>query len=288
MEESNKPALDGFLLIDKPHGITSRDAVDAVEKVFPKVKIGHTGSLDPFATGLLVITIGKATKAGPFVEALPKTYTATLKLGTQTDSGDLTGKPIATSEIYPLFDYYVQEALETFLGDSIQMPPMHSALKVNGQPLYKLAHQGLTIEREPRQIHVHEIKLDKLEDGLITFTAQVSKGTYMRTLGEDIAKKLGMVGHLTALTRTDVGIFSLKDAHKLDDAASWRLIPVLEGLSFMPRVNVDGQIAKDVMDGKPQLFTKGEDRLLVVNRQQALAVYEKRESGLFYCVRGLF
>ena len=286
--ETNKQHDDGFLLIDKPHGWTSRQVVDVIEKKFPGAKVGHTGSLDPFATGLLVITVGKATKAGAFIEALPKTYQATLKLGTQTDSGDVTGKPIATSEIYPLFDNYVQEALEMFLGDSIQTPPMHSALKVDGKPLYKLAHQGITIEREPRPIHVFEIKLDQLEEGLITFTATVSKGTYMRTLGEDIAKKLGMVGHLTKLTRLSVGGFHLKDHISLDNVKSTDLKPVIEGLSFMTIIMVDERIAKDVMDGKPQLFKSGEQQVLVVHKNAAIAVYERREAGIYYSLRGLF
>ncbi len=281
--------MDGFLLIDKPQGVTSRDVVDDIVKKFNMPKVGHTGSLDPFATGLLVITLGKGTKAGPYLEALEKTYVATLKLGTQTDSGDLTGKVIATSEVFPLFDYYVQETLEMFLGDTMQTPPMHSALKVAGVPLYKLAHEGISIPRESRKIHVHEIKLNELKVDEITFTATVSKGTYMRTLGEDIAKKFGMVGHLISLRRTQVGSFSVNDSSRPETIGVNQVRSVYEGLSFMPQVIITGDLIKDVKDGKPQLLKASDDTVLLVSdKQEVLAVYEKRESGLYFSVRGLF
>lgn len=281
--------MDGFILINKPQGVTSRDVVDNLTRRFGMKKIGHTGSLDPFATGLLVITMGKGTKAGPYLEALEKTYVATIKLGTQTDSGDLTGKVIQTSEIHPLFDYYVQEALEMFLGDSMQTPPMHSALKVDGVPLYKLAHKGETIERDPRPIHVYEIKLVNLTSDEITFEATVSKGTYMRTLGEDIAKKLGMVGHLIMLRRTKVGAFNVNDAVHPDNVNPKAVRSIYEGLSFMPKLVVSGELIKDVKDGKPQLFNTKEDTVLVISdKQEVLAVYKKRDHGLFYSERGLF
>ncbi len=281
--------MDGFLLIDKPQGVTSRDVVDDIVKKFNMPKVGHTGSLDPFATGLLVITLGKGTKAGPYLEALEKTYVATLKLGTQTDSGDLTGKVIATSEVFPLFDYYVQETLEMFLGDTMQTPPMHSALKVAGVPLYKLAHEGISIPRESRKIHVHEIKLNELKTDEITFTATVSKGTYMRTLGEDIAKKFGMVGHLISLRRTQVGSFSVNDSSRPETIGVNQVRSVYEGLSFMPQVIITGDLIKDVKDGKPQLLKASDDTVLLVSdKQEVLAVYEKRESGLYFSVRGLF
>jgi tRNA pseudouridine55 synthase len=281
--------MDGFLLIDKPQGVTSRDVVDDIVKKFNMPKVGHTGSLDPFATGLLVITLGKGTKAGPYLEALEKTYVATLKLGTQTDSGDLTGKVIATSEVFPLFDYYVQETLEMFLGDTMQTPPMHSALKVAGVPLYKLAHEGISIPRESRKIHVHEIKLNELKGDEITFTATVSKGTYMRTLGEDIAKKFGMVGHLISLRRTQVGSFSVNDSSRPETIGVNQVRSVYEGLSFMPQVIITGDLIKDVKDGKPQLLKASDDTVLLVSdKQEVLAVYEKRESGLYFSVRGLF
>ena len=281
--------MDGFLLIDKPQGVTSRDVVDDIVKKFNMPKVGHTGSLDPFATGLLVITLGKGTKAGPYLEALEKTYVATLKLGTQTDSGDLTGKVIATSEVFPLFDYYVQETLEMFLGDTMQTPPMHSALKVAGVPLYKLAHEGISIPRESRKIHVHEIKLNELKTDEITFTATVSKGTYMRTLGEDIAKKFGMVGHLISLRRTQVGSFSVNDSSRPEAIGVNQVRSVYEGLSFMPQVIITGDLIKDVKDGKPQLLKASDNTVLLVSdKQEVLAVYEKRESGLYFSVRGLF
>ncbi len=281
--------MDGFILIDKPRGITSRDVVDTLTKRFDMKKIGHTGSLDPFATGLLVVTLGKGTKAGPYLEALEKTYVATIKLGSQTDSGDLTGKITTTSEIYPLFDYYVSETLSMFLGDSLQTPPMHSALKVAGVPLYKYAHKGETLEREPRHIHVYDIALITLTSDEITFKATVSKGTYMRTLGEDIAKKLGMVGHLSELRRLKVGPFVVEDAVTLDNLAPQAVRSVYEGLAFMPQIVVKEDIVKDIKDGKPQLFSHPEETVLVISpAHEVLAVYKRQQSGLYYSERGLF
>jgi tRNA U55 pseudouridine synthase TruB len=201
----------------------------------------------------------------------------------------LTGNVVANSEVFPLFDTYVQDALEMFLGDSMQTPPMHSALKVQGVPLYKLAHKGETIDRAPRPIHVSEIQLVNLKEDEITFKATVSKGTYMRTLGEDIAVKLGMVGHLVDLRRIQVGSFSVESAKTIETVSDKDVRSVYDGLSFMKAVIVKGGVVKDVMDGKPQLFNLKEETVLVVSEQkEVLAVYQHQENGLYYSVRGLF
>jgi tRNA pseudouridine55 synthase len=281
--------MDGILLVNKPVGITSREAVDIISEKMNEKKTGHTGSLDPFASGLLMVTLGKATKAGQFVESLDKTYVATLKLGTKTDSGDLTGKVIEKSEVYPLFESYVQEALETFLGDGLQMPPMLSALKVAGVPLYKYARKGQVIERQQRPIHVFNIDLIELKEGEFTFSVRVSKGTYIRTLGEDIAVKLGMVGHLTALTRTQIGSFKLENATAPELVEPTKLISVYDALIDMEHVIVKDDYIRDVKDGKNQFFETDEPIVLVISRlKEVLAVYERMADGRYHSVRGLF
>ncbi len=280
--------MDGIILINKTHGKTSRDVVDAVEKKFQIKKVGHTGTLDPFATGLLVITLGKGTKAGPYLEALDKTYVATLKLGTKTDTGDLTGTVIETKELPPFNGGDVLKALTSFLGDSTQIPPMYSALKKDGVPLYKLARQGETVEREPRKVHISNIKLKNLTADEITFEVRCSKGTYVRTLGEDIAEKLGTVGHLTALTRTAVGKFLLDDAHTLEYVTPSSIISVRDALDFMEKVIVKGDDIKKIMDGKPFNFLKGNRLLVLDDKNQVLAVYERDETGVYKSLRGLF
>jgi len=280
--------MDGIILINKEAGVTSRDVVNALEKKFQMTKIGHTGTLDPFATGLLVITLGKGTKAGPYLEALDKTYVATLKLGVKTDTGDLTGSVVEEKSVGPISGGQIIQVLNAFLGDSTQIPPMYSALKKDGVPLYKMAREGEVVEREPRPIHINAIKLKKYAGNEITFEARVSKGTYIRTLGEDIAEKLGTVGHLTSLERTAVGKFSLEDAHSVSYVTPSSLISVREALDFMEKVVVKGEDIKRIMDGKPFNFTKGNRLLVLDDKNQVLAIYEKDETGVYKSLRGLF
>ncbi|MEN9819468.1 MAG: hypothetical protein RL379_246 [Bacillota bacterium] len=282
--------MDGIYLLNKPTGITSRDLVDGLGKKFNTKKVGHTGTLDPFADGLMILTVGKATKAGMFIEALDKRYEATIQLGSKTDTGDLTGNVIATSPLIDLYDQYVNDTLESMIGPQLQTPPMYSAIKQNGTPLYVLAREGKTVEREPRQIYIHEMKLIKLTKDTIRFSVKCSKGTYVRTLAEDIAHKFGLVGHLTHLTRIAIGQYKLAAAKPLDAISIEDRLSVYQALSFMDQVVINDLIQiKAIKDGKPFNHIHPKNRLLLIDGQQnVLAIYDRAEGNIFKPVRGLF
>lgn len=211
--------LEGILLIDKPKGCTSHDVVDRVRRKLRMKRIGHAGTLDPLATGLLIILVGKATKASNYLMSLNKVYEGTLKLGETTDSHDSDGKRLEVKEVpATLTSEVIEEAMGIFLGDQYQTPPMFSAKKVNGVPLYKMARQGKTVERSPRLIHVFSFKLESTETpNEAIFELKCSKGTYVRTIVNDLGQKLECGAHLTQLRRTATEHFDIKNALELND-----------------------------------------------------------------------
>jgi tRNA pseudouridine55 synthase len=197
--------VDGIVLLDKPAGMSSNQALQRVRRIYSARKAGHTGSLDPLATGVLPLCFGQATKVAGLMLDADKTYHATLALGSRTSTGDREGEVVESRPVPPLTRGRVEEVLARFLGPSQQVPPMYSALKRDGEALYKLARRGVEVVREPRPIRIDAISLATLETAALTFDVTCSKGTYVRTLGEDIAAALGTTGHLAALRRTDVG-----------------------------------------------------------------------------------
>ena len=208
--------MNGILNIDKPAGITSFGVVKKIRHLTGVKKVGHSGTLDPFATGVLLVFIGReATKHISKFIGLEKEYYAKIKLGKKTDTADLTGKVIEEKFIPELSISQIESVFQNFIGRIQQIPPMYSAVKKNGVRLYKLARKGETIEREPRAVEIKELRLQKYEKPFLEFSAIVSKGTYIRTLAEDIAEKLGTVGHLVKLRRMRIGDFHIKDAVKL-------------------------------------------------------------------------
>lgn len=284
--------MDGFVLINKPVGLTSREVSSRLMKKYQTKKVGHIGTLDPFASGLLIVAVNKATKAIPFVKDDKKTYEATLKLGEKTDTLDLTGKVIASKEVKNHSESEIIEVLNSFLGESEQIPPMTSAIHVNGKRLYELAHKGIEIERKPRKITVHSISLDEYDskNHLIKFTATVSKGTYVRTLAEDIASKLGEFGHLIALKRTKVEHFSLEDANEIDDEYNVKSVYSILS-SFMKVVIKEEKEVIDIKNGKVKYldFISKEKDILVVNEKLfPIAVYRLDETNHLKFERGLF
>jgi tRNA pseudouridine55 synthase len=208
--------VNGVLLLDKPVGITSNAALQIVKRLFNANKAGHTGSLDPLATGLLPLCLGEATKISGFLLSADKAYRAVCKLGVVTDSGDADGKIRETRPVGQIALARVQEVLESFLGKISQIPPMHSALKRDGVPLYKLAHQGIVVEREPREITIHELTLVRFEEDELEIDVRCSKGTYIRTLAEDIGEALGCGAHVSALRRTGFGALDDFEMHSLE------------------------------------------------------------------------
>lgn len=210
-------APEGILLVDKPQGITSHDVVSRMRRIFRIKKVGHAGTLDPMATGLLLIMIGKATKVSQYLMSSDKDYTGTVHLGIETDSQDAEGELVAEKPVSELTKEQVLLEMKNFLGDQYQTPPMYSAKKVNGQALYKLARQGKTIEREARIIRINHFEMTDFDLPKVAFSVGCSKGAYIRTLAHDLGNKLGCGGHLCVLRRTVVGKFLIEDANTIEE-----------------------------------------------------------------------
>ncbi len=208
--------LEGLLFIDKPTGMTSHDVVSAVRRIYRMKKVGHAGTLDPMATGLLIILVGRATKASNFLMSQGKTYEGTFRLGVVTDSQDADGEIVEENEVPPVSEEEMRELFNGFLGDQYQTPPMFSAKKIKGVPHYKLARKGEEVEREPRFITIKSFDLLEMEPPDVGFRIEVSKGTYVRTVAHDLGRKLGCGAHLTALRRTAIGDMALERATTLD------------------------------------------------------------------------
>lgn len=245
---SRRAPVDGVLLLNKPAGLTSNQALQRVKRLIGAKKAGHTGSLDPAATGMLPLCFGEATKVCAFLLDADKTYRVTARLGSATDTGDRDGEVVATAEVPTLSREEWQAILSGFLGDSRQTPPMYSALKKDGKRLYELARQGIEVERESRPIRIDEIVLLEAAGARLVFRVRCSKGTYVRSLVEDIAKKAGTVAHTASLHREAVAGFDAGDMldmssiEGLADAGQGsleaRLLPPDRALTSMPAVRV--------------------------------------------------
>jgi tRNA pseudouridine55 synthase len=225
--------MEGVLLVDKPQGLTSHDVVYRLRRKLGMKKIGHAGTLDPMATGLLIMLIGKATRISQYLMSTDKVYEGEATFGIVTDSQDAEGEVMETRPVPDLPETAVREAMKGFLGDQYQTPPMHSAIKVDGVKLYHLARKGEEVEREPRFVRI--VSFDLLSFGLpkLSFRLHCTKGTYVRTVAHDLGQKLGCGAHLSALRRTASGKFDLRDALTLDAIEALplpeiekRLIPV--------------------------------------------------------------
>lgn len=242
-----KKHVDGFILLNKPVGPSSNGILQKVMRIFNAKKGGHTGALDPFATGLLPICLGEATKVSGLLLDSDKRYTATLKLGEQSDTGDTEGEIIKTLPVPELTEPDIEAVLQKFTGDIEQVPPMYSALKYQGKPLYFYARQGIEIDRPARPITIKELKLISYQDSTLIFDVQCTKGTYVRTLGEDIALALGTVGHLTALHRTQTGELSGDDMLTFEEIEFQKLAaiqPIDIALTHLQRLD----LSKDEVD----------------------------------------
>jgi len=222
---------DGILLVDKPSGCTSHDIVDFVRKKFRFKKVGHCGTLDPMATGLIILTLERGTKIQDLLMSEDKIYTGTLMLGSSTSTQDAQGETLETKPTDGITEDQVRQAFAKFQGDFHQLPPMVSALKKGGVPLYKLAREGKVVERDPRLVHVYRHKITRVAVPEVDFEVDCSKGFYVRTYCHDIGEELGCCGHLAALRRVKSGNFSV------DNAATTDHIRTMESLAdLMPRI----------------------------------------------------
>jgi tRNA pseudouridine55 synthase len=257
--------VDGVLLLDKPIGLTSNDALQKARRLFSAAKGGHTGTLDPMATGLLPLCFGEATKFSADLLNADKTYEALVKFGVTTDSGDAEGTVIATATVNVEKDD-IFRVLPQFIGDILQTPPMHSALKRDGRPLYELARQGIVVEREARAVTIHAIDFLDFSGDTLSIRVSCSKGTYIRVLASDIGNALGCGAHLIGLRRTEVADLNLANSVTLAELESLdenqrleRLQPVDALLLSLPILTVEGESAERFRHGNPIDLPAGYD-----------------------------
>jgi tRNA pseudouridine55 synthase len=278
--------LNGVLVLDKPKGITSQAAVNTVNRLLKARRAGHTGTLDPFATGVLPICVNNATKIIPFMEEGHKKYEAVMRLGVKTDTLDLTGRVLEERETGIINNTELLDAFSKFRGKIKQVPPMYSALKKDGVRLYEYARRGMEVERAERTVVIDELEVLDFNPPHVRFMVKCSRGTYVRVLASDIADELGCGGHLSELRRIESDGFTIDDAVTIEDIknGSVELAPLDHALSHMRRISVDRDTACDIKEGK-QLrkhnlerldfthFTAGE-RIMVYEGDTLVAITE--------------
>ncbi|MBW2475360.1 MAG: tRNA pseudouridine(55) synthase TruB [Deltaproteobacteria bacterium] len=293
--------MNGLLIIDKPAGMTSFDVVRQVRRMTKTRRVGHAGTLDPMATGVLPVAVGTATRLIEYLMAGDKAYRATLKLGSATDTQDSDGQVLEEKSWQDVDLASFSAAVENFIGDFEQLPPMYSALKKDGQPLYKLARQGIEVEREPRMVHVESLTINEFSPPYMTFTVACSKGTYVRTICHDIGQILGCGAHMTDLRRLSCGRFDLAASHPLqvykELSEQGRALPFLslaDILADLKALTVDGVILERLQNGvAPHMADlEGDEpvagdkvRLIAEDKLVAIARYtpedESKRSGDF-------
>jgi tRNA pseudouridine55 synthase len=281
--------MNGILLIDKPEGITSAEVVRRVKRRVA-VKVGHLGTLDPFATGLLPLCLGEATKIAQFLNAADKRYEGIIELGAATDTGDRTGRPVRRAAVPDLAAVDLDALSRRFAGQQLQTPPMYSALKRDGVPLYRLARRGLEVERTARSVRIDHLALAAAGPSRLRFDIACSKGTYIRVLAEDIGAALGSTAHLQALRRTAFGSFQIANAVALEgwNAASGAgLVSVRQALAHLPVVQLDAVAAEAARQGKTWVLNNlapdlGETATLLDRKGEVVAVVVSKERQWAY------
>lgn len=280
--------MDGILLINKPSGYTSHDVVNKVRKALHTKKVGHCGTLDPDATGVLVVCVNKATKALQFLTSDTKEYIATLSLGIATDTYDASGKALQQMEYQPMAKETIEAVIQSFCGKQQQIPPIYSAIKVNGKKLYEYARNGESVELAPRDIEIFEIELLQIHENTLQFRVLCSKGTYIRSLCVDIAKKLGYPGHMQSLIRSKSGSFCISQCYTLEqvEAGKYSLLSIDEALANYPKVYVEDESI--VYHGK-KIKSAQESLVAICNRDgHILAIYGPDGNGYLKNIRGLW
>jgi len=274
--------LNKIIIVDKPKDYTSRDVVNKLSKILNTKKVGHTGTLDPMATGVLVCLTGKFTKLVDMISSLEKEYIATIKLGIKTDTGDITGNIIDNSEIPNLTKEQITKTLDKFLGSSVQTTPIYSAVHVNGKRLYEYARSNTEVELPKREIYISDIELLNYENDLIKFRVVVSKGTYIRSLIDDICLSLNTIGTMSELNRTKQGIFNINNSYTLEDIESnnYESLNIEEVLN-LKIIELDDNLYKKVINGN-KLVDNNDGYILYRkdNNNVALYYFENKEGRL--------
>lgn len=256
--------INGIVVLDKANGLSSNAALQEVKRLYEANKAGHAGSLDPLATGVLPVCLGEATKVSQFLLDSDKRYRARIKLGIRTDTGDSEGSIIERNEGISVSRKAIERALTKFKGEVEQVPPMHSAIKMNGVPLYKLARKGIAVEREPRLVTLYQICLVEFVNSELELEISCSKGTYIRTIADDLGQELGCGAHVIELRRTQAGVFTEKDSISSEELALVKenrgldkidqfLIPMDRAIQDLPEVNLPSITASHVKNGQAVL-----------------------------------
>lgn len=257
---SNRVAVDGWIVLDKPVGMTSTHAVSRLKRIFNAKKAGHAGTLDPLASGILPVAFGEATKTVPFVQDGEKAYRFTVRWGVQTDTDDSDGKPVETSDQRPSREA-IEQLLPAFTGTILQTPPAYSAIKISGERAYDLARDGETVTIAPRNVTIHSLAMVEEGDNFAVFETECGKGTYVRAIARDLGRLLGCFGHISALRRTRVGPFAETDAIPLDEVAEApqaAMRTIESGLAEVPCVVVDRSNAARLRRGQ-NILLRGRD-----------------------------
>ncbi|MDI9503392.1 MAG: tRNA pseudouridine(55) synthase TruB [Erysipelotrichaceae bacterium] len=278
--------MNGLLLINKDKGMTSRSVDNKIMRHFKTRRVGHLGTLDPFAEGLLIIAINEGTKVLPYLENDTKTYIATFELGIETSTLDNTSEVIKKIDVPKLTKSEIEAVLVSFLGEIEQTPPQTSAIKVDGVPLYRYAHKGIKKEVPKRKVYIHKIRLLSYEAPFLEIEVMTGKGTYIRTLGKDIALKLGTIATTIKLVRTKNGQFKVEDAQKIDDIDNLRIIPIDKALGHLISIDVDETQKEDIRNGKVIMLSRLEPLLVATYERKVLAILERSSPQLYRVKRG--
>ena len=280
--------MDAVILLNKPAGMTSFDAVAKCRKIFHERKIGHTGTLDPEASGLMIILLGKYTKLLPYCVKNHKAYQATLKLGEMTDTEDIWGTVIDTKIPSIHTSEEIEKAVQSLRGDILQVPPMYSALKKDGKKLYEYARQGIEIEREARPVHISSLEVEKIDEINYRMDAVVSSGTYIRTLISDFGKQLNELAIMSSLIRTKIEHLSLDDACNFEDLESGKgLLSPIQVIDPSYKFVETDQVT-NIKNGKRIKLDITDPQVIFTSNGELLAAYALQEDGLYHCLRGLF
>ncbi|HVN85776.1 MAG TPA: tRNA pseudouridine(55) synthase TruB [Candidatus Binatia bacterium] len=285
--------MDGILIVDKPEGLTSADVVRLAKRA-TRVKVGHLGTLDPFATGVLPLCLGDGTKIAQFLSVADKRYTGVIQLGIQTDTGDRTGRVVRDAAVPTANTADLESLARRFCGDQLQTPPMYSAIKRDGVPLYKLARKGHEVDRAPRAIMIYALQIRPVGAARLEFEVHCSKGTYVRVLAQDIGEALGTVAHLAALRRTAFGSFDLLHATTVEDLKAGNVTGVLNlraALGHLPEIFIDADTVERTRCGQPAAVrdlsgpADAETAKLIGPSGELVAVVTAGENGAWRLVR---